>query len=467
MVQDQRLETMMLVRRDLDAESERRDLPAGLVDPDLTPEAARAGRLTEICLIDSVVRRAVAVFLESDDYQKVQQIKSELMSKLLMECLAAFVHHRGGQVAYAIRLGDRGEVINAVQSMVSSRSGPRLYLEWGFLFVYFPDEKVVISTEALATHSGLGSQTTVRSSRDSASFWLEWEKYARKHSYLRGQAFFADGQIIERARKYTWDNILLAETARRLIRVHVEGFLRNREALRSCGVKARRGLILSGPPGTGKTLLGKVLADTLEGASFMWVSPRHVRNPASFQEILEVARFTAPTVVFLEDLDLFAEERDSGGGMCLGQLMNELDGAVDNEDLITIATTNRLEVIEKALRNRPGRFDRVIEMNAMDDLCRRKLLLKLTAKAEVSTEDMNYLVDATLDYTGAQVEELANTLYILGVDGDNAWRCVSVAADEVACGPAPSTISVSRQLIDAALEEMRVERKAKMGFHAA
>jgi len=44
---------------------------------------------------------------------------------------------------------------------------------------------------------------------------------------------------------------------------------------------------------------------------------------------------------------------------------------------------------------------------------------------------------------------------------------VSVAADEVACGPAPSTISVSRQLIDAALEEMRVERKAKMGFHAA
>ncbi len=465
MVQDH-LEKM-LYRRVLGAESERCDLPPDLIDQNLTPEAARAGRLTEICLIDSVVRRAVAVFLESDGYHKVQQAKGELMSKLLMECLAAFVHDRGGQVAYAIRLGDRGEVINAVQSMVNSRSGPRLYLECGFLFIHFPGEKVVISAEPMDTHAGPGSQITVRSSQDSVSFWKEWENYARGHSYLRGQAFFADGQIIERARKYTWDNILLAEPARRLIRVHVEGFLRNREALRSCGVKARRGLILSGPPGTGKTLLGKVLADTLEGASFMWVSPRHVRNPASFQEILEVARFTAPTVVFLEDLDLFAEERDSGGGMCLGQLMNELDGAVDNEDLITIATTNRLEVIEKALRNRPGRFDRVIEMNAMDDLCRRKLLLKLTAKAEVSTEDMNYLVDATRDYTGAQVEELANTLYILGVDGNNA-RCIgSIVAEGAACGSASEGISVSRQLIDTALEEMCVYRKDKMGFHAA
>ena len=465
MVQDQ-LERM-LYGRTLDAESERSNPPAALVDPDLTPEAARAGRLAELCLIDSVVRRAVAVFLESDDYQKVKQTKGELMGTLLMECLSAFVHHRGGQVAYAIRLGERGELVNAVQSMVSSRSGPRLYMECGFLFVHFPRERVAISAEPVDTHTGPGLQIIVRSSHDSATFWREWEEYARGHSYLRGQAFFADGQIIERARKYTWDNILLAEPARRLIRVHVEGFLRNREVLRSHGVKARRGLILSGPPGTGKTLLGKVLADTLEGASFMWVSPRHVQNPASFQEILEVARFTAPTVVFLEDLDLFGEEREGGGGMCLGELMNQLDGAVDNEDLVTIATTNRLDVIEKALRNRPGRFDRVIEMNEMDEMCRRKLLARLLAKAEVSPEDMSYLVEATREYTGAQVQELANTLYILSADSDNPRCSGSVVAEGAASGPASEGISVSRQLIDAALQEVHVERKTKIGFHAA
>ena len=181
--------------------------------------------------------------------------------------MAAFIHDLGGQVAYAISLSEHGDVIHTVQSMVNTGDGPRLYLECGFLFAYFPSERVVISAEPVNRDSGPGSQITVSSNNDSLSFWKRWEKYARRHAYLRGQSFFADGQIIERARKYTRDSILVSEDARRLIRVHVEGFLRNREALRSCGVKARRGLILSGPPGTGKTLLGKVLADTLEGAT--------------------------------------------------------------------------------------------------------------------------------------------------------------------------------------------------------
>ena len=69
-------------------------------------------------------------------------------------------------------------------------------------------------------------------------------------------------------------------------------------------------------------------------------------------------------------------------------------------------------------------------------------MTKLTAVAEVSTEDMNYLADATLDDTGAQSDELANTLYILGVDGDNNWQSGSIVAEGAACGPAPVTISV-------------------------
>ena len=53
-----------------------------------------------------------------------------------------------------------------------------------------------------------------------------------------------------------------------------------------------------------------------------------------------MARFVSPTVVFLEDLDLFAEDRESSRGGGLGELMNQLDGAIDNEDIVTIATTN-------------------------------------------------------------------------------------------------------------------------------
>jgi len=61
----------------------------------------------------------------------------------------------------------------------------------------------------------------------------------------------------------------------------------------------------------------------------------------------------APTILFLEDLDLFGGDRESHGWLGLGELMNQLDGASDNEDIITIASTNRIDVVEKALRNRP------------------------------------------------------------------------------------------------------------------
>jgi len=251
---------------------------------------------------------------------------------------------------------------------------------------------------------------------------------------------------------------LLPEDTRRLIQTHVEGFLRNRLRLRNMGVKSRRGLILAGPPGTGKTLVGKVLADTLETA-FLWVLPRHIRNLASFEQVMQVARFVAPTVLFLEDLDLFAEERDHNGWAGLGELMNQLDGAVDNEDIVTIATTNRLEVIEKALRNRPGRFDRVVKFEAMDEPCRQRMLAKLLAKAELSARDMNHLVASTTDYTGAQIEELSNTLYILAVDASN----------DRPDGPdtKPEQVCLDRLLIEAAIEEVRVEREARIGFHVA
>ena len=210
-------------------------------------------------------------------------------------------------------------------------------------------------------------------------------------------------------------------------------------------------------------------ADTL-GVSFIWISPRHVRDAHSFEEILEVARFVAPAVVFLEDLDLFAEERDTNGWTGLGELMNQLDGAVDNEGIVTLATTNRLEVIEKALRNRPGRFDRVITMESMDGVCRRQMLRHELRNARISPADRDHLVEATDDYTGAQVEELANTVYILALAREN-MSCSSQMMHRLdgglAEGATSADVLVDRRLIDSALGEMHVERKAKLGFHVA
>jgi len=222
-------------------------------------------------------------------------------------------------------------------------------------------------------------------------------------------------------------------------------------------------------PGTGKTLLGKVLADTLD-VSFLWVSSRHIRNSNSFAEILSVARFVAPTILFMEDIDFYAEDRHRKGWAGLGDLLNQLDGCLDNEDLITIATTNRLEVVEPALRSRPGRFDRIVEFGPMDSDCRRRMLRRKLRHADISDEGIERLVKATDDYTGAQLEELSNSIYILAVQRENAHLedfCDGEKARRVPSDGEMESVSVDLDLINSALEEVHVRRKRLMGFRTA
>jgi hypothetical protein len=355
-----------------------------------------------------------------------------------------------------------GEIAtNVVMTIVEVDGQPRHVLLHGYLFIHLPSERVVVSTGYGIYQDG-GKEISVRSNVDSARFVKEWHEFARTDNYLRGRAFYADGQLIESKRSYRWSDIVLPKEVRQALDLHVENFFTNSKRLRKLGLKGRRGLILAGPPGTGKTLLGKVLANELDGVSFIWILPRHVRNGESFEAAMSVARFVSPSVVFLEDLDLFGEDREAqGGGVLLGELMNQLDGVAENEDILTIATTNRLEMIEKALRNRPGRFDRVLKLDGLDETCRRMMLTRLLANADISPDDMDHLVQATRDCTGAQIEELANTVYLLAVQQDNGDAVIGggMANDD--------SVRVTRSLLDAAMKGLLGERKAPMGFLGA
>jgi cell division protease FtsH len=215
-------------------------------------------------------------------------------------------------------------------------------------------------------------------------------------------------------------------------------------------MKSRRGLILSGPPGTGKTLVGKVLADTL-GVTFLWVLPRHVGSPDNIAEILNAARFLSPVVVLFEDLDLFGEDRHAGQSSILGELMNQLDGVSENDGIVTIATTNRLEVVESALRNRPGRFDRVIELGLPDMKARRKLLQRLLAA--ITESDLTQLVAATDGYSPAQLEEVVNTMRLLAAESGDQINGAGL-------------VKITPELINRTVREIGGQRKHGIGFSA-
>lgn len=111
----------------------------------------------------------------------------------------------------------------------------------------------------------------------------------------------------------------------------------------------------------------------------------------------------------------------------------------------------------------------------MDEHCRRRLLQRKLRTAAISTGDLSYLIDATAEYTGAQIEELAKTLYILALGEDNPLQ-PGRPGEAAACpgspleGPSdvdPGPISVTRCPINAALQDVNFQRGARLGFHVA
>jgi cell division protease FtsH len=116
--------------------------------------------------------------------------------------------------------------------------------------------------------------------------------------------------------------------------------------------------------------------------------------------------------LILEDIDLYGEDRGHvHDSSFLGELMNELDGMVDNQEIIVIATTNHLEKVENALRNRPGRFDRVYKIPNPDLTARRNLLAHFIARTpnNVAPAEVDRLAELFSGYSGAYLKELVNS----------------------------------------------------------
>ncbi len=163
--------------------------------------------------------------------------------------------------------------------------------------------------------------------------------------------------------------------------------------LRSMGIKPTRGLLLSGPPGTGKTMAARELAKQLN-CTFLSISgpevmSKHYGEPeAKLRSIFEEARQLAPAVIFIDEIDSIAPQRDKVEGevekRLVAQLLALMDGVhQSNENWIVLATTNAPSRLDPALR-RAGRFDTEISFKSPDEKQRVAILRHLTSSIEVS-----------------------------------------------------------------------------------
>ncbi|WP_188544294.1 AAA family ATPase [Rhodococcoides trifolii] len=198
------------------------------------------------------------------------------------------------------------------------------------------------------------------------------------------------------------DLILPDGTAERLYR-HIVAVGAHAAELRAAGQHVKRGVLLYGPPGTGKTHTVRYLLGSLTGTTAV------VLSGSSLQYIgtaAALARELQPAVVVVEDVDLIAGERSShSSSPLLFTLLDAMDGISADADITFVLTTNRPEVIERAVRDRPGRIDLAVEVPLPDAEGRRRLVELYTADVTV-TADIGPIVDATEGATASYVREL-------------------------------------------------------------
>ena len=215
----------------------------------------------------------------------------------------------------------------------------------------------------------------------------------------------------------SWDSVGGLEDSQERLRETIQWPLEYPDVFETMDVEAARGVLLYGPPGTGKTLMAKAVANEAQ-SNFISVKGPELLNKyvgeseKGVREVFEKARANAPTVVFFDEIDSIAGERgqrmgDSGvSERVVSQLLTELDGLEELEDVVVIATTNRPDLIDSALL-RPGRLDRHVHVPVPDEDARHSILEVHTRDKPLADDvDLEDLARHTDGYVGADLEAL-------------------------------------------------------------
>ena len=249
--------------------------------------------------------------------------------------------------------------------------------------------------------------------------------------------------------KVTFKDVAGAEEAKQELEEVVE-FLKDPGKFTTIGAKIPKGVLLAGPPGTGKTLLAKAVAGeagvpffTISGSDFveMFVGV----GASRVRDLFTQAKKNSPCIIFIDEIDAVGRQRGAGLGgghdereQTLNQLLVEMDGFGANEGIITIAATNRPDILDPALL-RPGRFDRQVIVGR-PDLRGREAILKVHARNKPLADDVDLktIAKKTPGFTGADLNNLLNEAALLAARLNKkviTMAEVEEASEKVSMGP--------------------------------
>ena len=240
----------------------------------------------------------------------------------------------------------------------------------------------------------------------------EIERLVRAQDVFRGQVLsFAESEhhgnelvtFLPRP-AVTAGDVVLPDGMLEHIERHIVGIAEFSADLLGAGQHLKRGLLLHGPPGTGKTHTVRYLTARLASLTVILLTGRSIRF---IDQAAALARRLQPSMVVLEDVDLVATDRDysPGGNPLLFSLLDAMDGVGADADVTFVLTTNRADILETALADRPGRVDLAVEIPRPDARCRERLL-RLYARDLVVDADLQQVVGGTEGVTASFMKEM-------------------------------------------------------------
>ena len=232
-----------------------------------------------------------------------------------------------------------------------------------------------------------------------------------ERSVLRGQVLSFEATEYGREAGATFvarpsvakDDIVLPEGVLDEIVQHVVTIGTHREALQRADQHLKRGILLYGPPGTGKTLTVRHLLSATPDTTAIVLTGSSIRYISAAAEI---ARTFQPAIVVLEDIDLVAMERHASPQPLLFEVLDALDGLDGDADVAFVMTTNRVEVLERALAERPGRVDLAVEIPLPALSERRRLFRRYAKELPYADEILDAAAGSADGTTGSFAKEL-------------------------------------------------------------
>lgn len=278
-----------------------------------------------------------------------------------------------------------------------------------------------------------------------------------------------------------WDSVGGSEDVKQELIEAVEWPLKYPESFKNLGVKPPKGVLLYGPPGTGKTLIAKAVANETESNFLLVKGPELLskwvgESEKAVRRVFEKAKQASPSIIFFDEIDSLVPRRGRNADndvteKVVNQLLTEIDGVEDLNDVVIMAASNRPDMIDTALL-RPGRFDRIVMTGVPDESAREKIFEVHTKNVPFEGITVKELAKRTSGFVGADIEALCREAAMIALRRNkNAKKVVKKEFDEALIKVKPSvTLEIEKMYQEfekhfrrARSEEMKEEKPVYYG----